>query len=451
MKYSTEKEAFAVTDSNTREPKRRGKFNSTRRRIQSAAVASLIAGCGADTSFSEQTGIPTGLEQNTAMLTISELNPPDAPIVLPLSNGVAARISQKEGGTFSHFRNTTQHAVDMSVGGMAQTPLAGTVHFSSGNCVAGNAQCRENNGCNGGWGNVVELDGVDGNTYIFGHCFSFQPGLNDGDFVGQGTPVCQIGCSGNATGVHLHFDRVTRSGASYVSQGIPNYLIYTAGNAGATLETPSSFSTCCNDEECDARPGTPDCKTYASLNHNTLDSLSTFARSLLANQRVASVNGGFRLYQDYRAEDYSLYTQDADVMINGARTRTQIAFQVGDFFGTGSRNPLIVTANSYFFNPQTNQWQSLMQHSDIKSENFINFDLWDYARANLVGANQGTIQMPQNVNHNPNWSPDWELHWAQFNVNGTVINPYLAVSKAIRGMRVATHFENNRWKPWTAL
>ncbi len=419
--------------------------------LQTAVLTAFAGGCGTEEP-NEPLLPPDVLEQSTGALTISDLNPPPAPLVLPLPNGAAPRISQKAEGAFSHFRNSTLHGVDYSIGGQAKTPLAGTLHFKSGNCVANDNICRANHGCNEGWGNLVELDGVDGNTYIFGHCFAFQPGLNDGDFVGEGTTVCQIGCSGNSTGIHLHFDRVTRNGGvSYTSQGVPAYLIYTAGNTTPTIQTPDTYTTCCNDAQCDARPGTPQCTTYTSLNHNTLDSLSTFARSLLANQNVVSVNGGFRLYQDYRAADFSLYTQDADVMINGARTHTQILFQVGDFFGTGSRNPLLETADSYFYDSQANQWHYMTEHTDVRSESFINYDLWDYTRSYLQGANRDAVQIPQNVNHTPNWTPDWELHSAQFNINGTAITPYLAVSRASRGMRFATHLENNQWRPWTAL
>ncbi len=427
----------------------------SKNRIQPAALATLLASASCASQISDSPvpqSTPPALEQSTNALTIADLNPPPAPLVLPLANGATVRISERAGEDFSHNNNATRHAVDFSINGNAVTPMAGVVHFRSGNCVANDNLCRPNNGCNGGWGNVVELDGIDGNTYISAHCFAFQPGLNDGNFVGRGTPVCTIGCSGNATGNHLHFDRVNRNGNSYTSVGVPSYIIYTAGNPGATIETPDTFRTCCNGDGCDAVPGTPECTSYTSLNHSTLNSLSTFARTLVANRQIVSVTGGFSLDQQNSNAQYSLYTQNADVLINGNQTATQIAFMVGDFYGTGARNPFIDTAYSFYYNPNTNQWDFLNYHTTTTTEQFINFDLWDFARVYLLDNARNQIGIPQDVTHMADWDANWELHSAEYELpGGRQFTVYLAVYKNIRGVRFALAYENNTFTQWAAL
>jgi murein DD-endopeptidase MepM/ murein hydrolase activator NlpD len=55
-----------------------------------------------------------------------------------------------------------------------------------------------------GYGELVILDHGDGWTTYYGHLSSRYVGC--GDQVAQGQVIGQMGMSGNATGVHLHFE-----------------------------------------------------------------------------------------------------------------------------------------------------------------------------------------------------------------------------------------------------
>lgn len=183
-------------------------------------------------------------------LALNALNPPPPPIILPFASGVSVPVSQRGLDTPTHcnrqilramgvpaaqvaecrWENSTStlHAIDWNTGGSAIAPVSGTVRLSEGNCVVRDVEC------NGGWGNTVELAGLDGRRFLFAHCNSFNPGIADNDFVLQGEALCEIGATGNAGGVHLHFDQVG-------GQGGRGSIRRTARRASALSSIPRSL------------------------------------------------------------------------------------------------------------------------------------------------------------------------------------------------------------------
>lgn len=58
----------------------------------------------------------------------------------------------------------------------------------------------------GGYGNVVEIDHGRGVRTLYAHLSEIDQNLRPGDSVHAGAPIARMGMSGNATGVHLHYE-----------------------------------------------------------------------------------------------------------------------------------------------------------------------------------------------------------------------------------------------------
>lgn len=58
----------------------------------------------------------------------------------------------------------------------------------------------------GGFGNFIEIDHGNGVRTRYGHLVEFDPNLRPGAFIAAGTPMGRMGMTGNATGVHLHYE-----------------------------------------------------------------------------------------------------------------------------------------------------------------------------------------------------------------------------------------------------
>ena len=61
-------------------------------------------------------------------------------------------------------------------------------------------------GPRGGYGNVLELDHGRGVRTHYAHLSELDANLREGDFVYGGAGVASMGATGNATGVHLHYE-----------------------------------------------------------------------------------------------------------------------------------------------------------------------------------------------------------------------------------------------------
>ena len=58
----------------------------------------------------------------------------------------------------------------------------------------------------GGYGNTLELDHGHGVHTLYAHLFEIDGNLQPGSRVTAGQPVARMGSTGNATGVHLHYE-----------------------------------------------------------------------------------------------------------------------------------------------------------------------------------------------------------------------------------------------------
>lgn len=61
-------------------------------------------------------------------------------------------------------------------------------------------------GWRGGYGNLLELDHGQGVRTFYAHLEEIDPRLQPGMFVPARAPVARMGRTGNATGVHLHYE-----------------------------------------------------------------------------------------------------------------------------------------------------------------------------------------------------------------------------------------------------
>lgn len=61
-------------------------------------------------------------------------------------------------------------------------------------------------GWRGGYGNVIEIDHGRGVRTLYAHLSEIDPDLREGSFVSAGEAVARMGMTGNATGVHLHYE-----------------------------------------------------------------------------------------------------------------------------------------------------------------------------------------------------------------------------------------------------
>lgn len=58
----------------------------------------------------------------------------------------------------------------------------------------------------GGFGNLIEIDHGNGVQTRYAHMVEFDPNLRPGAWIAAGTPIGRMGMTGNATGVHLHYE-----------------------------------------------------------------------------------------------------------------------------------------------------------------------------------------------------------------------------------------------------
>jgi murein DD-endopeptidase MepM/ murein hydrolase activator NlpD len=61
-------------------------------------------------------------------------------------------------------------------------------------------------GWRGGYGNVLELDHGQGVRTLYAHLADIDARLQPGMFIPARAPVARMGMTGNATGVHLHYE-----------------------------------------------------------------------------------------------------------------------------------------------------------------------------------------------------------------------------------------------------
>ncbi|MBS0384360.1 MAG: peptidoglycan DD-metalloendopeptidase family protein [Proteobacteria bacterium] len=80
-------------------------------------------------------------------------------------------------------------------------------------------------GWDGGYGLVVQLDHGRGVHTLYGHLSDVNPALSEGSVVRAGAAIARMGMTGNATGVHLHYE-VSINGLKVdpLNYGAPNVV-----------------------------------------------------------------------------------------------------------------------------------------------------------------------------------------------------------------------------------
>jgi murein DD-endopeptidase MepM/ murein hydrolase activator NlpD len=83
----------------------------------------------------------------------------------------------------------------------------------------------ERTGWEGGYGIVVQIDHGRGVHTLYGHLTDVNPALRQGSFVRGGSAIARMGMTGNATGIHLHYE-VTIDGLKVdpLNYGAPQVL-----------------------------------------------------------------------------------------------------------------------------------------------------------------------------------------------------------------------------------
>ncbi len=83
----------------------------------------------------------------------------------------------------------------------------------------------EYEGWQGGYGIVVQIDHGRGVHTLYGHLADVNPTLRPGSFVAAGSAIARMGMTGNATGIHLHYE-VTIGGLKVdpLNYGAPNVV-----------------------------------------------------------------------------------------------------------------------------------------------------------------------------------------------------------------------------------
>ncbi len=81
-------------------------------------------------------------------------------------------------------------------------------------------------------GEYVVLDAIDGRDYFFAHCIRRSTTVVEGELVAAGTPLCQVGETGTASGPHLHVEIWNvgwRVGGGYPIDPLPELLAWATG------------------------------------------------------------------------------------------------------------------------------------------------------------------------------------------------------------------------------
>jgi murein DD-endopeptidase MepM/ murein hydrolase activator NlpD len=120
----------------------------------------------------------------------------------PLSTRTQARVTEGQGGAYSHNTQYTRNAVDLGVpaGTEIRAGFPGVIARVSSGCAVGAKSCGS------GYGNYVYLKAPDGTCAIMAHLSQVNVAL--GQQIAQYDLIGLSGNTGNSTGAHLHYDHV---------------------------------------------------------------------------------------------------------------------------------------------------------------------------------------------------------------------------------------------------
>ncbi|WP_246483159.1 peptidoglycan DD-metalloendopeptidase family protein [Alkalicoccobacillus gibsonii] len=91
-------------------------------------------------------------------------------------------------------------------------------------------------GWQGGYGNLVKIQGADGIEYMYGH--NSKNLVKQSDMITGGQTIALVGSTGNSTGPHVHYE-TRRNGVAFNPMGGENALF---GGSGADVSTRSAVA-----------------------------------------------------------------------------------------------------------------------------------------------------------------------------------------------------------------
>jgi hypothetical protein len=158
--------------------------------------------------------------------------------VVPLPADTPVQVSQGQGGADSHADSANRYAIDLLAepGTPVLAGFAGVVAEASGDCAA-----QDSPGCNRGRGNFVLIRAPDGTCSLSAHLATV--GVAAGQAVATGEPVGTVGASGNASGPHLHYDRVVCDTGISLPWSFGDVELVAETVAPAPVETPTPAVT----------------------------------------------------------------------------------------------------------------------------------------------------------------------------------------------------------------
>lgn len=184
--------------------------------------AALIAAQNVQTATQDQSSDQASDSSSTASSGSSLLPTQTAPVVsvdtpdeVVSTDSGSGWVWPIDAGASNAFLITSLMGTRESPGGVGSSDHGGTdIGAAYGSTiVAAQSGTVVFAGVNGGYGNCVMIDTVDGYRIVYGHLASI--GVSSGSWVSAGQSVGLVGSTGWSTGAHLHFE--VRSGDSKIN------------------------------------------------------------------------------------------------------------------------------------------------------------------------------------------------------------------------------------------
>lgn len=193
----------------------------------SAALALALAGCAASGGAYSPTSYPTASRPPVGpSIYETAARAPIHSELIACNHGSGSNIG--EIGYRSEALNYNAH-IDTPAGPLLRNPTEGACLSSGFGWRGALDDGRQHNGLDlananggfiyaagdgriryadyrGGYGNVVEIDHGSGVRTLYAHLSEIDQRLRPGDRVSTGVAIARMGATGNATGVHLHYE-----------------------------------------------------------------------------------------------------------------------------------------------------------------------------------------------------------------------------------------------------
>ncbi len=143
------------------------------------------------------------------------------PTYLPWQAGESYNVLQGNNGSYSHYRDTTRYGWDFAL--PRGTPVLAAAPGRVNSALSGCGEGFIGSGCNGGYGNTVQVCYGDGTCSRYEHLSSVS--VSASQQVGQAQLLGYSGNSGSSSTPHLHYQLEQSNGislaSSFVEAGVP--------------------------------------------------------------------------------------------------------------------------------------------------------------------------------------------------------------------------------------